>query len=257
MAIVGARAASAYGLEVARSLARGLGAGGVTVVSGMALGIDSAAHRGALSRRRRARSRCCPPGPTGRIRPRRGRCTAGSASAGAVVSELPPGTAVRRWMFPARNRIIAALSAMTVVVEGRPESGALLTAGWARRLGRPVGAVPGRVTSPLAAGPHELLRGGARAGRAARRTCSTDCSGSGVRPMPRPRGSALAPDLERAARRRWPRATSPRRRSRCAGLDADARAGGAGLARARRPDPARGGRALLGAPVSRDATRHH
>ena len=64
-------------------------------------------------------------------------------------------------MFPARNRLIAALSALTIVVEARPGSGALITARYARELSRPVGAVPGRVTSPLAAGPHELLRTGA------------------------------------------------------------------------------------------------
>ncbi len=82
-------------------------------------------------------------------------------AAGAVVSELPPGTGNRRWMFPARNRLLAGLSAMTVVVEAGSDSGALLTATVARDLGRPLGAVPGRVTSPLAVGPHKLIRGGA------------------------------------------------------------------------------------------------
>jgi DNA processing protein len=80
---------------------------------------------------------------------------------GAAVSELPPGTAVCRWSFHARNRIIAALSAMTVVVEGRERSGALITARYAHALGRPVGAVPGRITAPLAAGPNALLATGA------------------------------------------------------------------------------------------------
>ena len=81
---------------------------------------------------------------------------------GAVISELPPGTPARRWTFPARNRLIAALGALTVVVEACAGSGALLTAGAAAALGRPLGAVPGHVTSPLAAGPHGLLAAGAR-----------------------------------------------------------------------------------------------
>jgi DNA processing protein len=80
---------------------------------------------------------------------------------GAAISELPPGVGVRRWMFAARNRIIAALAAMTVVVEADERSGALITAAWAGELGRPRGAVPGRVTSPQAAGPNQLLAGGA------------------------------------------------------------------------------------------------
>jgi DNA processing protein len=80
---------------------------------------------------------------------------------GAVISELPAGAAVRRWAPLARNRIIAALAAMTVVVEARPRSGALVTATWARKLGRPLGAVPGRITSELATGPNGLIRSGA------------------------------------------------------------------------------------------------
>jgi DNA processing protein len=80
---------------------------------------------------------------------------------GSALSELPPGTEVWRWMFPARNRLIAALSALTVVVEAGERSGALLTASWARALGRPVGAVPGRITSRQAQGPHRLLAQGA------------------------------------------------------------------------------------------------
>lgn len=160
VAIVGSRRPSAYGLDVARSLARGLAAAGITVLSGMALGIDTAAHRGALD----VTGGTIAVLPAGADRP-----YPASARAlhdrirreGAVVSELPPGTRARRWMFPARNRVIAALAAMTIVVEGRRDSGALLTAARARELGRPVGAVPGRVTSPLAAGPHELLRAGA------------------------------------------------------------------------------------------------
>ncbi len=160
VAIVGARRASPYGLEMARSLGRGLAAAGLTVVSGMALGIDSAAHTGALE----AGGPTVAVLPTSADRPypagRRAlhrRIVAG----GAAVSELGPGAAVRRWMFPARNRIIAALAAMTVVVEAGERSGALVTARLARGIGRPVGAVPGRVTTPQAAGPNGLLAAGA------------------------------------------------------------------------------------------------
>jgi DNA processing protein len=160
VALVGARRASGYGLEVARSLGRGLAAAGVPVLSGMAIGIDSAAHAGALD----AAAPTVAVLPGGAEEP----YPAGKRSlynrirqGGAVVSELPPGTAVRRWMFPARNRIIAGLSAATVVVEAQERSGALLTSSRAAELGRAVGAVPGRVTSTLASGPHRLLANGA------------------------------------------------------------------------------------------------
>ena len=160
VAIVGARRASPYGTDVAHWLARGLGAAGVTVISGMATGIDAAAHAGALSAAAgtvavlpAGAERAYPAGARGLHR--RIRAT------GAVVSELGPGVTVRRWMFPARNRLIAALSAMTVVIAAREGSGALLTAGVAGELGRVVGAVPGQITAPLSWGPHALLRGGA------------------------------------------------------------------------------------------------
>ncbi len=160
VAIVGARQASSYGLDVARSLGRGLGSAGVTVLSGMALGIDSAAHAGALAAG--ASTVAVLPGSANRPYPAAKRALHRTiTSTGAAVSELPPGTAVRRWMFPARNRIIAALAATTVVVEAGKRSGALLTAGFARALGRPLGAVPGRITTPQAAGPNRLLASGA------------------------------------------------------------------------------------------------
>jgi DNA processing protein len=161
VAVVGTRRPSPYGIDVARALARGLAAAGVTVVSGMALGIDSAAHRGALDGG--GGTIAVLAGAAERPYPVRARALHRRIQAdGAVVSELPPGVETRRWMFPARNRVIAALSALTVVVEARPGSGALLTAAHAARLGRPLGAVPGRVTSPLARGPHALLRDGAQ-----------------------------------------------------------------------------------------------
>jgi DNA processing protein len=160
VAIVGSRRPSPYGLDVARSLGRGLAFAGITVVSGMALGIDSAAHGGALEAAGptvavlpASADRAYPPGKRALHR----RIVAG----GAVVSELGPGADVRRWMFPARNRIIAALAAMTVVVEAGERSGALVTARLAHGIGRPVGAVPGRVTTPQAVGPNRLIAGGA------------------------------------------------------------------------------------------------
>lgn len=160
VAIVGAREPSAYGLEVATALARGAAATGLTVLSGMARGIDAAAHRGALQAG--GATVAVLPGAAELPYPARTRALhARIRHEGAVVSELPPGTRPWRWTFPARNRLIAALGAMTVVVEARVQSGALITAGCADRLGRWVGAVPGRITSPLARGPHDLLRQGA------------------------------------------------------------------------------------------------
>jgi DNA processing protein len=158
--IVGTRRASPYGAEVAHELGRGLSVAGVTVVSGLALGIDAAAHRGALegggapiavlacgadlaypSRHRSLYQRV--------------------REAGAVVSELPPGQRPFRWSFPARNRIMAGLAQMTLVVEAADPSGSLITAEFAKDLGRCVAAVPGRVTSSLARGTNNLLKDGA------------------------------------------------------------------------------------------------
>jgi DNA processing protein len=160
VAIVGSRAASSYGTGVARSLGAALGRAGVTVLSGMAHGIDSAAHVGALDAQ--APTIAVLPGPADRPYPasRRGLHRRVVAT-GAAVSELPPGTPVRRWMFPARNRVIAALAAMTVVVEAGERSGSLVTAGFAQQLARQVGAVPGQITRPQAAGSNALLAGGA------------------------------------------------------------------------------------------------
>ncbi|MGN6169710.1 MAG: DNA-processing protein DprA [Solirubrobacteraceae bacterium] len=160
VAVVGARRASGYGLDVARSLGRGLVASGVTVISGLALGIDSAAHAGAVTAH--GATVAVLPGGADKPYPTSRRALYNRIVAtGAVISELPAGAVVRRWAPLARNRIIAALATMTVVVEARPRSGALVTADWARELGRPLGAIPGRVTSELAAGPNGLIRSGA------------------------------------------------------------------------------------------------
>ncbi|MDZ8275832.1 DNA-processing protein DprA [Microbacterium aquimaris] len=157
ISVVGARAATSYGEHVAAELAAGIGAHGGAVVSGAAYGIDGAAHRAALAVGSPTvaflaggADRAYPSGNAGMI--------AEIAEAGAVVSELPPGSAPTRWRFLQRNRLIAAMGAATVVVEAGWRSGSLNTAGHAAGLGRPLGAVPGPVTSAASAGCHRLLR---------------------------------------------------------------------------------------------------
>ena len=159
--IVGARRAGAYGREVAEGLGYGLGAAGALVVSGLALGIDSAVHRG-TARAGAAGLAVLAAGPE-RAYPR---SAAGVyreliSAGGAVVSELPPGAAVRRWMFPARNRLMAALGELTVVVEAAERSGSLITAEMAGDCGRVVAAVPGPVNSWRSSGTNHLLVDGA------------------------------------------------------------------------------------------------
>jgi len=158
--VVGTRKPSPYGSEVARELGRGLAAVGVTVISGLALGVDALAHEGALAGKGRPIAvLACGANLAypARHRPlyRRVRET------GVVLSELPPGCRPFRWSFPARNRIMAALGAITVVVEAADPSGTLITAAFAADLGRTVGAVPGHVTSWRADGNNRLLREGA------------------------------------------------------------------------------------------------
>jgi DNA processing protein len=165
-AIVGTRRASSYGLEVASALGRGLAAAGLTVVSGLALGIDAAAHRGALEAGGKtiAVLGCGADVPY----PRTNRALYERIRAkGAVIAELPPGARPARWTFPARNRIMAGMAAVTVVVEAAERSGSLITVGFAQDLGREVCAVPGRVTSRIAAGANQLLLEGAHPVRGA------------------------------------------------------------------------------------------
>jgi DNA processing protein len=160
VAVIGTRRPSPYGVEVAHELGRGLGAAGVAVVSGLALGIDAAAHRGCLagSGSPVAVLACGPE----TAYPRRHRSLHRQVmDAGLVVSELPPGSPAFRWAFPARNRIMAALAGMTVVVEAAEPSGSLITVDFARDLGRVIGAVPGRITWRMADGTNGLLRDGA------------------------------------------------------------------------------------------------
>jgi DNA processing protein len=161
VAIVGARRGTSYGLEVARALGRGLAGGGVPVVSGMAMGVDSAAHIGALEHAT-ARPVAVLAGSADVAYPSsRRRLHEQLIERGCVVSELPPGFTAYRWCFVARNRLIAGLAALTVVVEATERSGSLTTADFAEQLGRPVGAVPGPVTSRFSAGTNMLLAAGA------------------------------------------------------------------------------------------------
>jgi DNA processing protein len=160
VALVGSRSATSYGTSMAGNLAAAVCGQGFTVVSGAAFGIDQAAHRGALGAA----------GPTiavlacgvDRAYPSAHRdLLTYLAEHGAVVSELPPGSAPTRIRFLGRNRLIAALTLGTVVVEAAVRSGALNTAAWAGRLNRVVMGVPGPVTSAPSEGVHELVRSGA------------------------------------------------------------------------------------------------
>jgi DNA processing protein len=131
----------------------------MTVISGLAFGIDGCAHRGALDAGRTIAVLGCGPDvayPASHRSLWRQVC-----ERGLVISELPPGATPWRWTFPARNRIMAALAGMTVVVEAAPRSGSLITMDLAADLGRDLGAVPGPVTSRASAGPNALLAGGA------------------------------------------------------------------------------------------------
>ena len=158
--IVGSRRPSRYGRELATELGAELAAAGFAVVSGMALGIDSAAQAGAL-RAGGLTIAVLGCGVDVAYPPRSARLYAEIAERGVVIGELPPGTQPRRWTFPARNRIMAALGAMTLVVEARERSGSLITAEMAESLNRDVGAVPGLVGSSPAAGTNGLIRDGA------------------------------------------------------------------------------------------------
>jgi DNA processing protein len=159
--VVGTRRPSRYGLEVGHAMAAGLAAAGVTVVSGLATGIDAAAHRGALD--------------AGGITiavlgngldvcyPWRNAALSEEIRAhGTLLSEYPEGTRPLRHHFPTRNRIIAGMALGVVIVEGREEGGAMITARLAGEMGREVFAVPGPVHAPESAGPLALIRDGAR-----------------------------------------------------------------------------------------------
>ena len=160
VAVVGARSCSAYGAQVARSLARELAGAGLVVVSGLARGIDGEAHRGALEAEG-ATIGVLGCGIDRDYPAAHAELARRITETGLIVSEYPPATEPAPWRFPARNRLIAGLALATVVVEARERSGALITADFALELGRDVFAVPGEITAALSAGTNHLLRQGA------------------------------------------------------------------------------------------------
>jgi len=161
VALVGARRCTEEGRWIAHDLASNLAARGITVISGLALGIDVAAHAGALAGR--GRTLAVLPSDVDHPAPLRNRAVAEEIAAGSgwLVSERPPGAAVRPESFPRRNRLVAALAGAVVVVEAALRSGTLSTVDHALGLGRPVGAVPGSPLSPVSAGSNRLLAAGA------------------------------------------------------------------------------------------------
>lgn len=185
--IVGSRRASPYGLRTAERLARELAVAGVVVVSGMALGIDAAAHRGALDGG--GTTIAVLAGGPDVVYPVRHRgLYRRIVERGAVISEYDPGTVPRKEFFPARNRLMAALGRLIVIVEAAQPSGSLITADEASKLGRMVGAVPGSVEARVAAGANALLADGAYVIRESRDVLDLLFGAGGVAP-----GSGLPP----------------------------------------------------------------
>ena len=190
VAIVGARACSAYGAHTARTLSRDLAAAGVVVVSGLARGIDAEAHRGALAAGGHTvavlgcgidRDYPAVHAPLARA----------IAERSLIVSEYEPGIEPAPWRFPARNRIVAGLCSATIVVEARERSGALITADFALEEGRDVFAVPGEITSRLSVGTNSLLKLGA-----APATSAADVLDAlGIDPPPTPAASCTSHPL--------------------------------------------------------------
>ncbi|MCA1839100.1 MAG: DNA-processing protein DprA [Actinomycetota bacterium] len=161
IAVVGTRRPTRYGTDAATRISRDLGSMGVTIVSGMANGIDAAAHEGALSASAKTIAVLgCGPDI---CYPKRNRALFERlTSSGTVVSEYPPGTLPKQYHFPQRNRIIAAISSAVIVIEGAMNGGAMITARLAAEYGREVFCLPGSVSSPGSSGPHGLIRDGAR-----------------------------------------------------------------------------------------------
>ncbi|MFZ0499379.1 MAG: DNA-processing protein DprA [Steroidobacteraceae bacterium] len=161
LAMVGARGASPSGREIAREFAAALTQAGLTITSGLAVGIDAASHEGALA----AGGRTLAVVGTGldRVYPtENARLARRIRAAGALVSEFPPGTGPQRQNFPRRNRVISGLGLGTLVVEAGQRSGSLITAERALDQGREVFAVPGSIRSPLSWGCHKLIQDGAQ-----------------------------------------------------------------------------------------------
>lgn len=161
IAVVGTRRCTRYGLDLARSFGSVIAGSGWTVVSGLARGIDAAAHRGCLDASGHAVGVLGCGIDVRYPRENEGLYEEVERSDGALVSEYPPGTPPDRWRFPARNRLIAAMSAAVVVVEAAEKGGALITARLAAEIGRPVLAVPGDVDRAASVGCNLLIRDGA------------------------------------------------------------------------------------------------
>lgn len=161
VSIVGARQCTPYGQEVAFGLASALARAGVVVVSGLAYGIDSAAHEGTIEGGGKtiavlgAGLDCPYPSQNCALKKR-------IVKSGAVITEFPLGTTATRWSFPKRNRIISGLARAVVVVEAGEKSGSLITANFALEQGRDVLAVPGDIRSPVSVGTHRLIQSGAK-----------------------------------------------------------------------------------------------
>ena len=162
VAVVGSRRPTAYGRQVATMLGEELARAGVVVLSGMARGVDGAAHRGALEVAGGSTWAVWGTGPDRVYPPEHGSLAEEISERGALLTEYPPGTPPRRHHFPERNRILAGLADAVVVVEAASRSGALVTARLAVDEGRDVFAVPGSIFSELSVGPNTLLRLGAR-----------------------------------------------------------------------------------------------
>ena len=203
VAVVGARAASISGRAIAREFAVGLAQAGLVITSGLAVGIDAAAHAGALDAGG-ATVAVCAQG-LDRIYPQVNTALAARIrAAGTLVSGRPPGTPPWPGLFPSRNRLIAALCCATVVVEAAPESGSLATARMAEKLSRLVFAVPGSIRSHLAQGCHRLIRSGAVLAESAADVLQgleipnkNQCTSAAV--MPLPDAGPAAGSLDKAA----------------------------------------------------------
>ena len=214
VAIVGARACSPYGAQVARMLGRELATAGLVVVSGLARGIDGEAHRGALDA---GGLTVAVLGcgidrdyPAAHSELARRIC-----ERGLVVSEYEPGVEPAPWRFPARNRIIAGLTAVTVIVEARERSGALITADFALEDGREVLAVPGEITGTLSTGTNRLLRQGATP----LTTADDVLELFGLAASQRPRAPTVGPSATAVLERLADGAASADELSRTTGLD--------------------------------------
>ena len=166
VAIVGSRRMSTYGCQVTTSFARQLAEQGITIVSGLAVGVDAQAHRAALE----AGGACFAvlPSPLDNILPAGNRRLAARIveAGGALISQYPPGHTVHKGNFVARNELVAALSDVLLITEAAADSGSLHTAAFAADMQAEVQAVPGNITSPLSAGTNHLIRAG-KAGAAA------------------------------------------------------------------------------------------